>query len=233
MIEEQKDNSGSVSLPFGKQTVVGSTVILGDCVQLMKEYEDGYFDLAVVDPPYEGNDAIDLKNNNNFRKQATKRKVYHLFENTMPNDEYFEQLFRVSKHQIIWGGNYFGISGGVIVWQKNGTAFGEGEVAICSTHKSVRFFEFTWNGMIQGDMKNKEQRIHPTQKPVALYDYCFSRYATSGMKILDTHLGSGSSRIAADKAGLDFTGFELLAEHYNNQEKRFKQYKSQLRIEGW
>jgi hypothetical protein len=106
-------NSENTDQPIGsspngsKPPVVGSTVILGDCVQLMKGYADNYFDLAVVDPPYEGNDAIDLKNNNNFRKQATKRKVYHLFEKKNTKDEYYYKIVRVSTNTKIWGGNNY------------------------------------------------------------------------------------------------------------------------------
>jgi site-specific DNA-methyltransferase (adenine-specific) len=195
-----------------------------DCLEGMKQYPDNYFDLAVVDPPYGASDALE-KDKDNSINHVAKRKAYHQFENIAPNEDYFIELKRVSKNQIVWGGNFFGLSGGVIAWNKNGTAFGEGEVAICTTHKSVRFFEYTWNGMLQGDMKNKESRIHPTQKPVALYDWIFEKYAKQGQKILDTHLGSQSSRIAAYKAGLDFTGFELDTDYFNEGCKRFEDFK--------
>jgi site-specific DNA-methyltransferase (adenine-specific) len=204
-----------------------SRVYLMDCMELMAQYPDGYFDLAVVDPPYGNVDAIGLIDNKKKGKQAAKRTNYKLFENIAPNDEYYCELARVSKNQIIWGGNFLGLCGGVIVWQKNGTAFGEAEVAICSTHKSVKVFEHTWNGMIQKDMKNKENRIHPTQKPVALYDWIFMNYAKPDQRILDTHLGSQSSRIAAHKHGLDFTGCELDAEYFEQGCKRFDNYLSQ------
>lgn len=201
-----------------------------DCMELMRGYPDGYFELACVDPPYQNIDAIGLMNNKKQGKQATNRKAYKLFDNIAPNDEYYIELARVSKNQIVWGGNYLGLCGGAIVWQKNGTAFGEAELAICSTHKSVRIFEYTWNGMLQGDMKNKEHRIHPTQKPIALYDWIFANYAKEGDKILDTHLGSGSSRIAAHRAGLDFIGAELDPDYWAAQEKRYKDFKSQLTL---
>jgi site-specific DNA-methyltransferase (adenine-specific) len=209
---------------------MNSIVYNEDCVSGMKRFPDKYFDLAVVDPPYGNIDAIGLTDNKKKGKQATKRKSYHLFENISPDDFYYLELERISKNQIVWGGNFLGLCGGVIVWQKNGTAFGEAEIAICSTHKSVKVFEFTWNGMIQKDMKNKEERIHPTQKPVALYDWIFHNYAKPNDKILDTHLGSGSSRIAAFKNGLDFTGFEIDKEYYESAEKRFKIHKSQLTL---
>ena len=196
----------------------------------MKRYADNHFDLAIVDPPYGNIDAIGLIDNKKKGKQATKRTRYRLFENISPDNEYYCELERVARNQIIWGGNFLGLCGGVIVWQKNGTAFGEAEVAICSTHKSVKIFEYTWNGMIQHDMQNKEIRIHPTQKPVALYDWILHNYAKQGDKILDTHLGSGSSRISAYKNGFDFTGFEIDKEYFDKQEKRFQDFKSQTRM---
>ena len=210
--------------------VPSSEVYLEDCVKALKRFNDNHFDLAIVDPPYGNIDAIGLIDNKKKGKQATKRTNYKLFENIAPDDEYYCELARVSKNQIIWGGNFLGLCGGVIVWQKNGTAFGEAEVAICSTHKSVKVFEYTWNGMIQQNMKNKEIRIHPTQKPVALYEWILANYAKPNDLILDTHLGSGSSRIAAYKGGFNFVGFEIDQEYYEKQEKRFNDFKSQLRL---
>ncbi len=207
-----------------------SEVYLEDCVTALKRYVDNHFDLAIVDPPYGNIDAIGLTDNKRKGKQATKRTNYRLFENIAPDDEYYCELARVSKNQIVWGGNFLGLCGGVIVWQKNGTAFGEAEVAICSTHKSVKVFEYTWNGMIQQNMKDKEIRIHPTQKPVALYDWLLHNYAKPNDLILDTHLGSGSSRIAAYKGGFNFVGFEIDSEYFHKQEKRFNEFKSQLRL---
>ena len=208
---------------------INSIVYNEDCVEGMKRYADNYFNLAIVDPPYGASDALE-KDKDNSKKHSAKRTSYHQFENIAPTEEYFYELKRVSKHQIVWGGNFFGLSGGVIAWNKNGTAFGEGEIAICSTHKSVRFFEYTWNGMLQQNMKDKEVRIHPTQKPIALYDWVLSRYAKQGDLILDTHVGSGSSRIACQKNGFDFTGFEIDKEYHEAQEKRFKEFVSQLRM---
>jgi site-specific DNA-methyltransferase (adenine-specific) len=194
-----------------------------DCMSLMARYPDGYFDLAIVDPPYQSNDAIGIKNG---KKHNAKRKNYKLFENVAPGPEYFKELIRVSKHQIIWGGNFFGLKGGVIAWNKNGTAFGEGEIAICTTHASVRFFEYTWNGMIQGDMKNKQERIHPTEKPIQLYKYCLDRFAKPGDKILDTHGGSLSIGLACHDYGFDLVACELDPEIYNAALKRLKEHQS-------
>ena len=122
-----------------------------DNMALMSRYEDNYFDLAIVDPPYGGNDAIGLKDNNKQRNQATKRNEYNVFENIAPSKQYFTELKRVSKNQIIWGVNFyknFDLSGGRLSWDKKGTAFGRGELAYLSMTKSVNVCEITWNGMI-------------------------------------------------------------------------------------
>ena len=196
-----------------------------DCTDYMKDIPDGYFDLAIVDPPYGSSfDAIGMKDHDTAKAKRTK---YKQFDNIAPTQKYFLELNRVSRNQIVWGGNFFGLKGGVIAWNKNGTAFGEGEVAICSTHKSVRFYEYTWNGMIQHDMKNKEHRIHPTQKPVKLYEWILKNYANEGDKILDTHLGSGSSAIACHNYGYEFVGCELDEDYFNDMVKRFKQVTAQ------
>lgn len=199
-----------------------------DCMEYMKGLPDKSFDLAIVDPPYGAGDAINPISSLN--KYKAKRGNYKEFTNTTPPNEYFDELERVCKKWIVWGGNYFGISGGVIVWQKNGTAFGEGEIAICSTHKSVRFFEYTWNGMLQENMKDKEYRIHPTQKPVALYKWILHNYAKPNDKILDTHLGSGSIAIACHDMGFDLVSCEIDKDYYDAACKRFKEQTMQLKL---
>ena len=204
-----------------------------DNMALMARYEDNYFDLAIVDPPYGGNDAIGLKDNNKQRNQATKRNEYNVFENIAPSKQYFTELKRVSKNQIIWGVNFyknFDLSGGRLCWDKKGTAFGRGELAYLSMTKSVNVCEITWNGMIQHDMKNKETRIHPTQKPVKLYEWQLMNYAKLGDKILDTHLGSGSIAIACNNLGFELTACELDAEYYEASIKRIKDHISQQRL---
>ena len=201
-----------------------------DCMKFMADKPDNYYDLAIVDPPYQNADAIGLKDNGGIKKQAAKRTQYKQFDNIKPKDEYFNELKRVSKNQIVWGGNYFGLAGGVIAWNKNGTAFGEGEVAICSTHNSVRFYEFTWNGMIQGDMKHKEYRIHPTQKPIKLYEWLLMNFAKEGDKILDTHGGSGSICIACHNLGFNLDWCELDKEYFEAAKKRFEIHRSQQRL---
>jgi site-specific DNA-methyltransferase (adenine-specific) len=155
-----------------------------------------------------------------------------------PDKAYFDELLRVSKRQIIWGGNYFADmlppSKSFVVWDKRchdamRNDFADCEYAWASTGVA-RMFRYVWNGMIQGNMKHKEERFHPTQKPVALYAWIFENYAKPGDKILDTHLGSGSSRIAAYNAGLDFVGGELDPEYFEKQEQRFMEHNSQLQM---
>ena len=204
-----------------------------DCMQGMKEFPDKYFDLAIVDPPYGGNDAIGLKNNKEYKSQSAKRKDYRIFNNVAPTKEYFNELKRVSKHQIIWGVNFYdvrGLNGGRIVWDKHGTAFGRAEEAYCSKIKSIDIFEYTWNGMIQENMKDKEYRIHPTQKPVALYEWLLNRYAKPNDIILDTHVGSASSLIACYNTNHKFVGFELDKYYYELSKKRLDAEMAQMRI---
>lgn len=195
-----------------------------DNLQFMKSVPDKFYELAIVDPPYQGDDAIGLTNGNGH---SANRTNYHVFENVMPDEIYFKELKRISKNQIIWGGNFFGLAGGVVAWNKNGTAFGEGEVAICSTHKSVRFFEYTWNGMIQGDMKNKEQRIHPTQKPVALYKWLLKNYAKEGDKVFDSHGGSLSIAIACGEMGYSLDACELDGDYFKDSVARVQRHFTQ------
>jgi len=202
-----------------------------DCMDGMAQFPDKFFELAIVDPPYGGNDAIGLTDNASMQKQATLRTQYRQFENVAPSNEYFDELRRVSRNQIIWGVNFFdvlGLSGGRIVWDKKGTAFGRAEEAYCSMTRSVNIFEYTWNGMIQQNMKNKEQRCHPTQKPIALYKWLLSNYAKPGDKILDTHVGSASSLIACHQMGFTYWGFELDADYYRAATERLNKAKAQV-----
>ena len=196
-----------------------------DNMSLMAEYEDNHFDLAIVDPPYGANDAIGIKQCKDHSKQATQRTNYKIFDNKEPSKDYFDELFRVSKSQIIWGANFYkniNLNGGMICWDKKGTVFGRAELAYYSNSKSVNVFEYTWNGMLQEDMKNKESRIHPTQKPKALYKWLLQNYAKEGDKILDTHLGSGSIAIACHEMGFDLVGCELDEDYYKSMIDRFK-----------
>ena len=195
-----------------------------DCMVGMARYPDKHFDLAIVDPPYGASDAIGIVNG---KSHNAKRKDYQLFDNQKPPAEYFKELERVSRHQIIWGGNFFGLIGGYICWHKHGTVFGEAELAYCSKMQSIKIFDFAWNGMIQADMKNKEHRIHPTQKPVALYKWILKNYAKQGDLILDTHVGSASSLIACHDMGFDAVGFELDLDYYKASKQRLDDFMAQ------
>jgi site-specific DNA-methyltransferase (adenine-specific) len=217
-----------------KKTVINNgTFYNGDCIEYMKTVPDKYFELAIVDPPYGGNDAIGLKDCKRESKQATNRTDYKMFKNIAPTTEYFTELKRVSNNQIIWGVNFynnFDLSGGRICWDKKGTAFGRAELAYYSNSKSVEVFEFTWNGMIQENMKNKEVRIHPTQKPVQLYKWLLKHYAKEGDKIFDSHLGSGSIAIACHYEGFELTGCELDEDYFNSAMERIKKETQQLTL---
>lgn len=218
-----------------------------DCLAAMRDMPGNAFDLAVVDPPYGiGVQSMNYTKSGDrvivSRKAAARRRDYRRTDewDIKPSQEYFDQLRRVSRKQIIWGGNYFSDvlppSKSFIVWDKRvndnmSNDFADCEFAWCSNGLGVaRMFRFCWNGMIQGDMKNKEDRFHPTQKPVALYEWIFKRYAKEGYKILDTHLGSGSSRIAAYDAGLDFWGYEIDKTYFNLQEERFAKHTAQINL---
>jgi site-specific DNA-methyltransferase (adenine-specific) len=206
-----------------------------DCMEGMRQFPDQYFELAIIDAPYGING--DSHRQNQSRGKLAKSKKYHaaLWDQPAPNEMYYEELSRVSINQIIWGGNHFGnmpASSCWIVWDKlnRTTDFADCELAWTSFDTAVRKFSYNWNGMWQEDMKNKEVRIHPTQKPVALYKWLLKNYAKEGDKILDTHLGSGSSRIAAYDMGFQFWGYELDSDYFNAQEKRFQQHKAQLKL---
>ena len=194
---------------------------------MMSRYPDKYFELAVVDPIYGISEPVFRKESKN--KCAKNGEFKNLaFKQDKTGREYFVELMRVSKNQVIWGGNYFidhlRSTRSMIVWDKHtrDTQWADAELAWTSFGNSVKIFDFAWNGMIQGDMKHKEVRIHENQKPVALYKWILKNYAKEGDKILDTHLGSGSSRIASHQMGFDFYGCELDTEYFNEANKRFK-----------
>jgi len=204
-----------------------------DCIKAMKKMKDNEFDLAIVDVPYGiGEDGL----KNHSRVKIAKPKFYtpKSWDKEPPKQEYFNELFRVSKNQIIFGANHFierinKNSSCWIVWDKdNGDSdFADCELAWTSFKTAVRKYKFRWNGLLQENMKNKEFRIHPTQKPVALYKWLLTNYAKQGDKILDTHLGSGSSRIACYDLGFDFVGYELDKDYFDAQEKRFERHINQ------
>ena len=194
-------------LPHWRST--DDKIILFNCSyqELIKEFTDHSYDLLCADPPY-GIDAGNVltgpqrKSGNGLAKKSAFRKSD--WDKSIPPPEYFSEVKRICKNRIIWGANYMiehlENSSGWIIWDKNNgsTNFADAELAFTSFDVATRIFKFTWNGMLQGDMKNKEIRIHPTQKPVQLYKWTFINYAEPGFTILDTHLGSGNIAIAID-----------------------------------
>ena len=198
-----------------------------DCMEYMKGLKDNAFELAIVDPPYGIGES---KNNESRNRVASNNYKSKDWDDNPPDCGYFDQLRRVSKNQIIWGANHFIDSFPFmcnspcwIAWDKeNGASdFADIELAYSSFKSAARLFRYRWAGMLQGDMKNKEHRIHPTQKPVKLYEWLLSNYAKEGDRILDTHLGSGSSAIAAHYGGFDFVGCELDEDYYKAASERF------------
>ena len=195
----------------------------------MSRYKDNYFDLAIVDPPYGyGNKKTNILN---FRQ-----KEQHKEWNIAPNENYFQELFRVSKNQIIWGGNYFpyiwNFGGrGFIYWHKGNPVpnFADGELAWTSFDKNAKQFNFRYYGNLEGNTSTST-KFHPTQKPRQLYNWILDNYATEGDKILDTHLGSGSIALACHERGFNLTACELDKEYYNSSIKRIKDHISQQRL---
>ena len=208
-----------------------------DCMDGMKQFPDKYFDLAIVDVPYGIGENGDK---NHSRTKLAKAKDYKAFAGNdllAPNEEYFQELMRVSKNQIIWGANHFISkipydSHCWIVWDKdNGESdFADCELAWTSFDTAVRKIKYRWHGMLQENMKEKEIRIHPTQKPVALYEWLLNKYARKGDIILDTHVGSASSLIACYNTNHKFVGFELDKHYYELSKKRLDSEMAQIRL---
>lgn len=229
---------------FPVDCIVGkplSIVTNEDCMIMMKRYPDKFFELAVVDPPYGAGNFVTTMNIKKDRHKAVD------WNDGIPEKEYFDELYRVSKNRIIWGVNNYSKyveEVGRIIWNKLGPdmfrrrqngLMSEGEIASQSFNKLIKFYDYTWLGNVRGnnyrvDWENSYGIIHPCQKPILLYEWIYYKYANEGDKILDTHLGSGSSRIAAYKANLDFYGCELDEDHYEAQEERFKKFVSQLTL---
>ncbi len=211
---------------------------LGDCVEGMKQFPDKFFDLAIVDPPY----GIGVMNMNFTKSGAVRtrgncsaiRRDYRKQGewDTRPEKRYFEELERVAQRYIVWGGNYFSDylppSKGFICWDKRCSDnmrndFADCEYAYLSNGLGVaRMFRFVWNGMLQGNMKEKEDRFHPTQKPIKLYTWILENYAKQGDKILDTHVGSGSSLIACARMGFEAWGWEIDPDYYHASVERIE-----------
>lgn len=207
---------------MSQKVIIGSaTLHLADCLAVMPEFERASFDLAITDPPYFNGPNCSGYYGKGYSSLGVQRAKHydHIADWSVPDEAYFSELQRVAKHQIIWGANHFAdkfnaASPSWIVWDKlNGaSSFADAELAYCSMSCAVRVFRYVWNGMHQGQYGgNKalnESRIHPTQKPVALYEWLLDSYADAGQHILDTHLGSGSSAIAAINLGFTFVGIE-------------------------
>lgn len=208
-----------------------------DCMDAMKEFPDKFFDLAIVDPPY-GIGESGRKNHTRSKMAISKKYPAFAGNDEKPPDAgYFKELLRVSKNQIIWGANHFISripydSHCWIVWDKdNGnTDFADCELAWTSFNTAVRKFKYKWQGMLQENMAAKEERIHPTQKPVALYTWLLNKYAKPGFKILDTHVGSASSLVACHRAGLECWGFEIDKFYYDKAKERLEREMAQQRL---
>jgi site-specific DNA-methyltransferase (adenine-specific) len=207
------------------------TVTCEDNMEMMKRYPDKYFDLAIVDPPY----GIDLANmnmgiGNTPKASKAKNRKWKAkdWDNSIPSNEYFTELKRVSKNQIIWGGNYFdlGICNKFIIWDKEvpkGLSFSDCEYAWTSYKGANKMFRYS-------AYLNKSEKLHPTQKPPQLYKWLLDKYAKQGDKILDTHLGSGSIAIACHDYGFELTACELDKEYYESAMKRFINHSAQTKL---
>ena len=218
------------SLGTSKDSLV-SDIYLMDCIEGMKQYTDKYFDLSIVDPPYGINLAnmnMGIGNTPKASKAKNRKWKAKDWDTSIPSDEYFKELFRVSKNQIIWGGNYFnlGICNKFIIWDKEipeGLSFSDCEYAWTSFNGANKIFRYS-------AYLNKNEKFHPTQKPPQLYKWLLDKYAKQADKILDTHLGSGSSRIACYDYNFDFTGFELDPEYIEKSTIRFNNHINQLTL---
>lgn len=223
-----------------------------DCMQGMKEFPDKYFDLAIIDPPY-GRKEHGGRNRSGYVRQKNGSKIFvkdgqyenRKWDNEPPSEDYFNELMRVSKNQIIFGCNYFDypLIGGRIVWDKcnDGSDQSDAEIAYCSMNDRIDIFRYMWRGMFQGksitegttqqgNKRLNEKRIRPTQKPVALYEWLLNRYAKPNDIILDTHVGSASSLIACYNTNHKFVGFELDEYYYKVSKQRLDTEKAQMRL---
>ena len=208
---------------------------LGDCLEAMRQMPDKCYDLAIVDPPYFQAFARNNYTGNAISTTGVKRNNKSLTHWHVPNQDYFYELFRVAKNQIIWGVNYYAkhISHvGRIVWDKRNdlSTFSKCEIASHSFGVRVDLFRYEWNGMLQENMRDKEHRIHPCQKPVALYRWILEHYGKEGDKILDTHLGSGSIAIACHEMGFSLDAWELDVDYYTSAKKRLETHQQQLQL---
>jgi site-specific DNA-methyltransferase (adenine-specific) len=209
----------------------GINIYNKDCLEAMREMPDNAFDLAICDPPYFKGVAKESFYGAEISTTGIKRKrsKSEHWDSNIPTIEYYNELCRVSKNQIIWGINYFDfgfVGSGRIIWDKenDSSTFSKAEIASCSLIDSVQMFRFMWNGMLQGDMKNKWIADHPSPKPPQLYKWLLDKYAKEGDKILDTHGGSMSIAIAAYEYGFNLTLFELDKDYYEAGKQRVENH---------
>ena len=209
-----------------------------DCLPFMKQCSDGQFDLAIVDPPYGINFGEFNRTNkasDGTRYKANKYKSSN-WDEGIPNDEYFSELMRISKNQIVWGGNYFPYlwqngCKGFVFWYKGNPVpnFSDGELAWTSFDKVAKQFDYRYYGNLEGN-SSASDKIHPTQKPVKLYEWLLQEYANEGDKIIDTHLGSGSIAIACHNLKYDLTACELDKDYFEKASKRLENHRKQLTL---
>lgn len=211
-----------------------------DCMEYMKTQPDNAFDLAIVDPPYGIGFGSFNRTNRMANGKTVKADAYKNgdWDKEIPTEDYYYELKRVSKNQIVWGGNYFpylwsDAGKGFIFWWKHQPVsnFSDGELAWTSFDKPAKCFDFAYYGGLQGS-KKADKKIHPTQKPLELYGWLLKNYAEPEQRILDTHLGSGSSAIAAHYFGCDFVGCEIDADYFNAAKARFEKETAQLDMLG-
>lgn len=254
------------SFNYSKNSIIGSTCVLNNCIDEMKNFKDKFFNIANVDPPYFSGPEKRGFYGKKISNAKIKRKDYLKTDTwEIPSADYFTELFRVSENQIIWGANYFTFKNvipfktprrneidqfikenpfGWIIWDKcNGSSsFNDYELAWSSFNEPTYIYQFMWNGMMQGLSENNghimqgnkklnQKRIHPTEKPIKLYRYFLHRYTKPFDKVLDTHLGSGSHRLASIDFQVSFYGIEINQFHFENQESRFKQFSNILQID--
>jgi len=209
-----------------------------DCMEGMKQIPDKYFDLAIVDPPYGIGFGVFNRTNKDSQGNRYKADKYKngKWDDAIPGEEYFIELERVSKNQIVWGGNYFPYlwregCKGFIFWHKGNPVknFSDGELAWTSFNKVARQFDYRYYGSLEGNT-SAEVKVHPTQKPTALYHWLLNNYAEEGDKILDTHVGSASSLIACHDLKFEYLGFELDEDYYKVASERIKKHTAQVNI---
>ena len=217
-----------------------NTIYQGDCLELMKDIPDKFIDLVLTDPPY----GIGIIKNNTVGGVDSKTKAAKMtqygskdWDKSRPDKIYFDEIQRVSNNQIIFGGNYFAdilpSSSCWLVWDKvnQESVFADCELCWTSFKSAVRKFKFRWNGMLQEDMKHKEVREHPTQKPVKLIEQIINKYSDEGMTIFDPFLGSGTTAVACINTGRYFIGIEKDEDYFNLSQKRVKEAQGQKRLD--